>query len=635
MHRRTPSSRSVSSSSQPLLPLPSSHDSAHHAHRAPAPRSNPRRTRQLALVVVIALATLVLLARRSAPRDGTSSSRESDTPTTTSNRLSLTRLPSRIKDTASLLLSLRPFSSSSPSLPPPTAPILLAPLARPTEISYAEPWVYEADPATLPPCERILLFTFMPWWGFASEYILYARAAAAAKKLNYTFLEDDRNWNYGRLSNYFLPRTLSCVPPSDWSNPALAIPLSPSSASSSPPHARLKYSRLNLGDIDDWTRETYLSSPGTQADLLALQESDRAHRVQGDRWILGEGETLPEAFAEVFGDQIGLDAPRWLADEEGEGEGRGPVVAVHVRLGDKASEYEHDAEEMGITNSFGNLTVYIEAAHDAYRRLIPSPYPAFTSSSSSDPDTDASARFSPYAPPTLLLITAEPSIPSRLREEVRLADPWRVVQTPGVESQDEGGGAAEERLRKEGGVGGGRPKAYAAAAAAAADTGKMIKIVSPPSPLPRRRRSLDSGYTQQSFNALPLLSRVAHTQAFVRDLTLLARSGEEEEGVDAAVVSGASNVGRLAMLIAGKEAVMGPRDEQTGRPLGGRIRSVDAHFYPTAYSSAVYTKVEDVEDLENKAFVPEEQHRAEVEAQAKAQGRRRRGRGRGRGRRRK
>ncbi|BGP66236.1 hypothetical protein NBRC10512v2_007644 [Rhodotorula toruloides] len=487
----------------------------------------------------------------------------------------------------------------------------------------------------------------MPWWGFASEYILYARAAAAAKKLNYTFLEDDRNWFVPPLSPPPSPPPLSLLnpriavqelrplvellppphallrPPSDWSNPALAIPLSPSSASSSPPHARLKYSRLNLGDIDDWTRETYLSSPGTQADLLALQESDRAHRVQGDRWILGEGETLPEAFAEVFGDQIGLDAPRWLADEEGEGEGRGPVVAVHVRLGDKASEYEHDAEEMGITNSFGNLTVYIEAAHDAYRRLIPSPYPAFTSSSSSDPDTDASARFSPYAPPTLLLITAEPSIPSRLREEVRLADPWRVVQTPGVESQDEGGGAAEERLRKEGGGAGGRPKAYAAAAAAAG-TDKMVKIVSPPS-----RRSLDSGYTQQSFNALPLLSRIAHTQAFVRDLTLLARSGEEE-GVDAAVVSGASNVGRLAMLIAGREAVMGPRDEQTGRPLGGRIRSVDAHFYPTAYSSAVYTKVEDVEDLENKAFVPEEQHQKEVEAQAKAQGRRRRGRGRGR-----
>ncbi|BGP74099.1 hypothetical protein NBRC10513v2_007531 [Rhodotorula toruloides] len=471
----------------------------------------------------------------------------------------------------------------------------------------------------------------MPWWGFASEYILYARAAAAAKNLNYTFLEDDRNWNYGRLSNYFLPRRLSCVPPSDWSDPLLAVPLSPLSASSSPPHPRLKYSRLNLGDIDDWTREAYLSSAATQAALHALREDDLQHRVKGDRWILGEGESLPEAFGEVFSDQsewvrenwrvapavregieavrraVGLDQPRWLAAEE-EGEGRGPVVAVHVRLGDKASEYEHDAEEMGITNSFGNLTVYIEAAHDAYRRLIPSPYPPLS------PSTQA--RFSPYAPPTLLLITAEPLIPARLREEVRLADPWRVVQSPGVDVEDEG--EARERLRKEEeGKGGGRPKAYAAKGEGKGKEGKMIKLPLPPStasPDPnrrRRRRSLDAGYTQQSFNALPLLSRVAHTQAFVRDLTLLA---QEEGGVDAAVVSGASNVGRLAMLIAGKDAVLGPRDAQTGRPLGGRIRSVDAHFYPTAYSSAVYIKIEDVEDLENAAFVPEEQHRAEVEA---------------------
>ncbi|BGP35676.1 hypothetical protein JCM10296v2_007528 [Rhodotorula toruloides] len=502
----------------------------------------------------------------------------------------------------------------------------------------------------------------MPWWGFASEYILYARAAAAAKKLNYTFLEDDRNWNYGRLSNYFLPRRLSCVPPSDWSNPALAVPLSPLSASSSPPHPRLKYSRLNLGDIDDWTRETYLVSPATQSALFALQESDLAHRVARDRWILGEGESLPEAFGEVFGDQsewvsenwrvapavqegvdavrraVGLDEQRWLAAKE-EGEGRGPVVAVHVRLGDKASEYEHDAEEMGITNSFGNLTVYIEAAHDAYRRLIPSPYPSLTDSPSS-----SSVRFSPYAPPTLLLITAEPSIPARLRTEVRLADPWRVVQTPGVDVSDEGEGG--ERLRQQesegkkegkgGGRGGGRPKAYAAAGTKGGEGAKMVKVVAAPStasPDQRfRKRSLDAGYTQQSFNALPLLSRVAHTQAFVRDLTLLAQA--EEGGVDAAVVSGASNVGRLAMLIAGEEAVLGPSDPETGRPLGGRIRSVDAHFYPTAYSSAVYTKIEDVEDLENKAFVPEEQHRAEVEALEKqAEGRRRRGRGRKGGRR--
>lgn len=92
---------------------------------------------------------------------------------------------------------------------------VLKPLARTKVVSYDEPWVYARDPSELPPCERILLFQFMPWWGFASEYILYvrsspslpvtlvqgadtlsrqARAAAAADKLGYTFLEDDRNW---------------------------------------------------------------------------------------------------------------------------------------------------------------------------------------------------------------------------------------------------------------------------------------------------------------------------------------------------------------------------------------------------------------------------------------------------------
>lgn len=45
-------------------------------------------------------------------------------------------------------------------------------------------------------------------------------------------------------------------------------------------------------------------------------------------------------------------------------------------------------------------------------------------------------------------------------------------------------------------------------------------------------------------------------------------------------------------------------------------RSVDAHWYPTAYADAVYHKIEDVEDLDNAAFLPEEQHAAEEAAQA-------------------
>lgn len=51
-----------------------------------------------------------------------------------------------------------------------------------------------------------------------------------------------------------------------------------------------------------------------------------------------------------------------------------------------------------------------------------------------------------------------------------------------------------------------------------------------------------------------------------------------------------------------------------------RSRSVDAHFYPTAYTTAVYEPVADVEDLDNAAFVPKEQFDAEQAAlAAKAQ----------------
>ncbi|TNY21533.1 hypothetical protein DMC30DRAFT_196441 [Rhodotorula diobovata] len=452
----------------------------------------------------------------------------------------------------------------------------------------------------------------MPWWGFASEYILYARAAAAADKLGYTFLEDDRNWNYGRLRNYFRPRKLSCVPPPDWTDPRLAVPLSLASVRARPD--RLVYSRVHLSNLDDWTREAYLAAPGVQDALGALRARDESHRAEGDRWILEEGATLPLALEAAFEDQSetvrrmwalnkevearvkqvklrsGLARRKWVQGEEDapEAEGgndkrRGPVIALHVRLGDKAAEYEHDSQEMGITNSFGNLTVYVEAAHDAYRRLLPSRYPSL---SPSNPP-----RFSPYARPSILLITAEPDIPARLRASTPLSRPFLVVQTPEPAVRAPLSEADETRARlakqaagaAEGAAAAGAdaPKAYSGARKKAGRKGAanqkgrkaharrdgevdltgQEKAATPPPPPPP---DLSAGYTQAAFNALPMLERVVHTQAFVRDLTVLAREA------DAAVVSGASNVGRLAMLIAGKEAVTGPRDAQ-GNALGGRM----------------------------------------------------------------
>ncbi|GAA6042396.1 hypothetical protein JCM8097_004496 [Rhodosporidiobolus ruineniae] len=534
-----------------------------------------------------------------------------------------------------------------------TATDLLDPLPRPDKLSKQNAWVLAKPANELPPCDKILLFTFMPWWGFASEYILYLRAAAAAKRLGYTLVEDDRNWNYGRLTDYFLPRKLTCVPPADWADPKKAYPFHQGSHWRGRP--RLRYSRVVLSNLDDWTRHEYLSSSSSRASLEELARSDREHAEKQDRWILEEGGTLPEVFEDVFADQAkvvgemwrlkrtmkeqveeikrrtGLDRPRWIAGEEGtEGEKRGPVVALHVRLGDKASEYEHDSKEMGITNSFGNLTVYIEAAHDAYRRLIPSQYPSLSPSSSS---SSSELRFTPYARPTLLLITAEPLILPKLAD-IPLAGPFRVLETPPPDVWDEGVDAGtrerleeSRRVEEEAERAGAGPKAYVAGVGGGGGGsvegagGKMVKLVRAgdggggKKKLARRAASgaetgasLTAGYLQSAFNALPLIERVTHTQAFVRDLTVIAREA------DAAVVSGASNVGRLAMLIAGKDAVTGPRDS-SGLSLGGRIRSLDSHFYPTAYSTAVYSKVDDIEDTDHAAFVPSEQHAQEVKAQ--------------------
>lgn len=233
----------------------------------------------------------------------------------------------------------------------------------------------------------------------------------------------------------------------------------------------------------------------------------------------------------------------------------------------------------------GNLTVYVEAAHDgastflsvttscslktraddpflgtAYRRLLPSRYPSL---SPSNPP-----RFSPYARPSILLITAEPDIPARLRASTPFSRPFLVVQTPEPAVRAPLSEAVETRARlakqaagaAEGAAAAGAdaPKAYGGARKKAGrkgaanqkgrkaharrdgevDSTGQEEAATPPPPPP----DLSAGYTQAAFNALPMLERVVHTQAFVRDLTVLAREA------DAAVVSGASNVGRLAML---------------------------------------------------------------------------------------
>jgi len=67
-----------------------------------------------------------------------------------------------------------PFTSSSSSH---SNPIVLE--ARPGKSKKVEsdtaspPWRFTRPKEELKPCEKIFLFSFVPWWGFASEFILY------------------------------------------------------------------------------------------------------------------------------------------------------------------------------------------------------------------------------------------------------------------------------------------------------------------------------------------------------------------------------------------------------------------------------------------------------------------------------
>lgn len=97
------------------------------------------------------------------------------------------------------------------------------------------------------------------------------------------------------MTNYVLPRPISCVPPASWANPKKSYPLGHPGWED---HPRIRYSRSVLSSLDDWTRETYLGD-GKSDEVLALRETLQARK---GRDMLDEGESLPSAFEEVFTD---------------------------------------------------------------------------------------------------------------------------------------------------------------------------------------------------------------------------------------------------------------------------------------------------------------------------------------------
>jgi hypothetical protein len=94
--------------------------------------------------------------------------------------------------------------------------------------------------------------------------------------------------------------------------------------------------------------------------------------------------------------------------------------------------------------------------------------------------------------------------------------------------------------------------------------------------------SIQSKFEQNRFNKLEDLKlRITLARYYVRDLTVMALYA------DAFLVSGKSSTGQLACLIAGEDAVVGPRGI-SGKGLGGRVRSIDEPWRPVDDQSMLW-----------------------------------------------
>lgn len=441
---------------------------------------------------------------------------------------------------------------------------------------------------TLPVCKRVMLFKFQGTHGFSAEVLHYLRAGVVAQKLGYTLLADDSEWNYGALSSYFLPRLVYCRPPSDWFSTDLAVRFGSRRWQGKD---RVWVSREMQQEVDEWIRDEMLEP--SVVDELRARQFNR---------VLPEGETLPAAFQDVYADfravlkevwrpnpqlttlirkqrlELGLgggalrhrknsptfggnrragaaspDASQSGREEEEDPEweygvaersDRGPVVGVHLA----GRQQRFDLTAYGLTGAIpGDLAVVLEGAADAARRLTHSSVQA-PGYSRTRPNL-----FPSTSTPTLVALTSNETLFSLLTSSAP-ADQFNVVRTSP---------APYDELRPFNDI-------------------LRLEVTADLLPPKGHAASILREWDQKIWNSdVPRELQILLTRYFVRDLIVLSQHA------DAFVVSGASPTGRLALLLAGEDGAVGPRD-LNGGSYGGRVRSVDGYWVPTARAQSVF-----------------------------------------------
>ncbi|EJD54396.1 hypothetical protein AURDEDRAFT_148185 [Auricularia subglabra TFB-10046 SS5] len=423
------------------------------------------------------------------------------------------------------LLHSRPRAS-----PGPRAPVTAAHQQRPTS-----------------ECKRILVRKFNSLdAGFGSEYGVYLRAKALSADLDWTVVPDTRDWIYGNLDEIFVPPTYDCILPLDVLN------------TSGPPWQEFGTPRWQNADRIYLTRE--------YRHLLTLERVVRENQVDRDTvdefvqkvklWSMDEehltlpyGESVPRGEEKGFLAQAAILEKEWVPNDAMQAQidrlrskvglndtatrRRRPVVVLQIRLGDKRTEAT-DIPKSGSHMKQDDMSVYFHAAKLAVARL-------YSGRFTSTPFSGSSNR----PKPLLVIMTAEAGIV----ESIAALDKdkqFEVILTPSEELTP----------------------------AQKAEFDRVFVSSAPrrgpstSSPVPR---SLSRRWLQKELlNASPDL-RLALTRQLIAELIVYSKYA------DAFVVSGNSNMGRIALTLAGEEGALGPPGQ---RATGGRVRSIDVPWFP-------------------------------------------------------
>lgn len=169
-------------------------------------------------------------------------------------------------------------------------------------------------------CPRIMSFRMGHLHGFASEISMYARIAAVAAVLNYTFVVEDHNWNYGSLKDYFVP---PIQPPSICVEGRQPLWIDPKTHRRWPPQWVAEH-YVHMPRAVDYIDQLFLALFVNRDTLAQMHHDDHQVGLTGP---LDQNATLPELFGRAFKAQAEVLKRFWVLQ---------PELAKRIWMGEQA-----------------------------------------------------------------------------------------------------------------------------------------------------------------------------------------------------------------------------------------------------------------------------------------------------------